>query len=220
MSSHEPPKKRCLDCRELKDLDAFPRTPRRKDGHGAYCKLCYSVRYRQYRERKATKEGRVIHERRIVPTGMRFCPTCKQVKMLEEFPRNRSGPSGRGGYCKPCHNARGKEHLDRRGGSREYHLRRRYGIGAADVDAMIEAQGGQCATCNGKPEHVDHDHTTGKVRGVLCFNCNQALGNIRDNRTTLRRLDHYLRRHGPAVDAEFASQLEASLAEYLHGPAA
>ena len=85
---------------------------------------------------------------------------------------------------------------------------------------MIEAQGGTCATCDAKPEHVDHDHRTGKVRGVLCFNCNQALGNVRDNVTTLGRLDDYLRLHAPTVDVRFGSRVEMALADILHGPAA
>jgi hypothetical protein len=78
------------------------------------------------------------------------------------------------------------------GSTREYHLQQRYGITGAEVDAMIEAQGGTCAVCPGKPEHVDHDHKTGVVRGVLCFNCNQALGNVRDDPRVLRRLIDYL----------------------------
>jgi len=85
---------------------------------------------------------------------------------------------------------------------------------------MIEAQGGTCATCAAKPEHVDHDHATGNVRGVLCFNCNQALGNVRDDEMTLHRLARYLRRHAPVVDVRFGSRFEAALDTYLHGPAA
>jgi len=214
-------RKWCRDCRELKNLDAFPRAPRNADGRGTYCKLCYSIRYRAYRERKAAAQGRVIRDRRKVPNGMRYCPTCEQVKPLEDFPRNRSAPSGRGGYCKPCHNAIGKATKDRLYGStRDYHLRRRYGLTSADVDAMIATQGGTCATCDGKPEHVDHDHTTGKVRGVLCFNCNQALGNVRDNPATLHQLSRYLRRHAPALDAGFGSPFEVALDEFVHAPAA
>ena len=213
--------KRCRDCGELKELDAFPRTPRRKDGRGTYCKTCYSVRARAHRERKAAKEGRVIRERRSVPAGMRFCPTCKAVKTFEEFPRNRSTRDGLAPYCKPCHNARGKASRERLyGGGREYHLRHRYGLTSAEVDAMIEAQGGTCATCPGPAQHVDHDHRTGKVRGVLCFNCNQALGNVRDDATTLARLGRYLRQHASVADFRFGSQFEASLDDYLHGPAA
>ena len=60
---------------------------------------------------------------------------------------------------------------------------------------MIEAQGGTCAVCSGPAQHVDHDHETGEVRGVLCFNCNQALGNARDDAAVLRRLARYLELH-------------------------
>jgi hypothetical protein len=60
---------------------------------------------------------------------------------------------------------------------------------------MIEAQGGTCAVCPGPPQHVDHDHETGEVRGILCFNCNQALGNVRDDPKTLRGLARYLDEH-------------------------
>jgi hypothetical protein len=113
---------------------------------------------------------------------------------VDEFPRNRANADGLGGYCKPCHNAKGKETYTRLyGGTREYHLRRRYGITGADFEAMVQAQGGTCAVCDGKPEHVDHDHATGEVRGVLCFNCNQALGNARDDLKVLKGLAAYLR---------------------------
>jgi hypothetical protein len=54
---------------------------------------------------------------------------------------------------------------------------RRYGIGAAEFDELDAQQGGVCAICGREsPEHVDHDHETGKVRGILCFNCNGGLG--------------------------------------------
>src|SRR4051794_14618437 len=141
-------------------------------------------------------EGRTIRDRPELPPGERYCPDCKTIKPLEDFPRNRSGREGRGGYCKPCHSARTAATKQRLYGStRDYHLRARYGITSADVDAMVEAQGGTCAVCEGKPGHVDHDHATGKVRGILCFNCNQALGNVRDDVDVLQGLIGYLHRH-------------------------
>jgi hypothetical protein len=88
------------------------------------------------------------------------------------------------------------------GGSRNYHLKRRYGLTSADVDAMVEAQGGTCATCPGRLEHVDHDHRTGRVCGILCSNCNQALGNARDDVTVLRNLIAYLSDHAVADTCE------------------
>jgi hypothetical protein len=171
-----------------------------------------------HRERKAAAEGRAIRARRQVPAGHRWCPDCQSIKPLEEFPRNRSGSGGYGGYCKPCHNAKGKATYVRLYGStREYHLRRRYGIGVADFDAMVEAQGGTCATCPGDPEHVDHDHETGLVRGILCFNCNQALGNVRDNVTVLRSLASYLVQHRLGVQRRTTDStwLERRLAEVV-----
>src|SRR5262249_9765158 len=131
-------------------------------------------------------------------------------KVIDDFPRNRSGRNGRGAYCKPCHNAKGKETYTRLYGStREYHLRRRYGITVADVDAMIADQGGTCAVCLGPPEHVDHDHKTKRVRGVLCFNCNQALGNVRDAPEVLQGLIDYLADAAPVDWAAFEASITA-----------
>jgi hypothetical protein len=54
-----------------------------------------------------------------------------------------------------------------------------FGISADDFDAMLLAQGGGCAICGRRPEreaslHVDHCHDTGRVRGIVCLNCNQG----------------------------------------------
>jgi hypothetical protein len=52
-----------------------------------------------------------------------------------------------------------------------FHLRRRYKIGQKEFDALLAEQGGVCAICGApSPEHVDHDHVFGNVRGILCFN--------------------------------------------------
>jgi hypothetical protein len=96
-------------------------------------------------------------------------------------------------------------------------LRRRYGITGADFDAMVEAQGGTCAVCDQKPEHVDHDHGTGRVRGILCFNCNQALGNVRDDTAVVQGVIDYLRRHRLTVigPIDEYSPAEDVIFEYL-----
>ena len=125
---------------------------------------------------------------------MKRCPDCGEWKPNEQFPRNKRTKDGRHTYCKPCHNARGNESKARLyGGSRHYHLVRRYGISAGEVEALIDAQGGICLVC-GKPdpEHVDHDHATHDVRGVLCFNCNGGLGQFKDDPATLRSAADYL----------------------------
>jgi hypothetical protein len=125
---------------------------------------------------------------------MKRCRDCGKYKPLSEFPRNRRTRDGRHAYCKPCHNARGKETRQRLyGGSRHYHLKRRYGIGAAEFGHLVREQGGSCAIC-GKPnpEHVDHDHVTGRIRGILCFNCNGGLGQFGDDSQRLYRAAFYV----------------------------
>jgi hypothetical protein len=132
-----------------------------------------------------------------VPDGHKWCPECGAVKPIEEYPKNRSQTSGLAVYCKPCHNARGKASKDKVGGSRTYHLKRRYGITAKEADTMLAEQGGLCAICRAAPAaHVDHDHATGRVRQLLCFNCNGGLGQFKDDPTMLREAARYVERHG------------------------
>jgi Recombination endonuclease VII len=126
-----------------------------------------------------------------------LCPDCGEDKPLEEFPRNRNGRHGRGTYCKPCHNARNRETVRRRhGGYRHYRLKQKYGIGAAEVDALISAQGGLCALCEVRPAtQVDHDHKTGKVRAILCLHCNAGMGAFKDDPDIIESAIKYLERN-------------------------
>jgi hypothetical protein len=82
---------------------------------------------------------------------------------------------------------------------RQSYLKRKYGITIADYDRMFEQQGGVCAICNEpRPEertlHVDHDHKTGVIRGLLCFRCNNALGDLREEVELFQRAADYLDR--------------------------
>ena len=81
---------------------------------------------------------------------------------------------------------------------RNWKLLQNYGITNQDYEQMLENQGFCCAGCGlhqnilEKKLHVDHDHVTGRVRGLLCGNCNRALGLVKDNLETLVRLHEYL----------------------------
>ena len=127
------------------------------------------------------------------------CRDCGDEKPLADFPRNRRSKDGRHAYCKPCHNARGQETRQRLyGGSRHYHLTRRYGISAARAQALIDEQGGVCAICRTRsPDHVDHNHATGAVRGMLCLPCNTGLGHFNDDVAVMQQAIDYLNRHRP-----------------------
>ena len=73
--------------------------------------------------------------------------------------------------------------------------KRLYGISVEDFTTLLRQQGGGCAICSEIPErefHVDHDHATGVVRGLLCGSCNLALGHLKDDPVRLRAAVQYL----------------------------
>jgi hypothetical protein len=122
------------------------------------------------------------------------CPKCGEIKPLEAFPKSKSSPIGVGSYCKPCHNARNRELKQRLyGGGRHHHLLNRYGVGAEAVEEMIQKQGGVCLICLKNPAtQVDHSHSTGEVRGVLCDGCNGGLGAFNEDLDLLEEAARYL----------------------------
>jgi hypothetical protein len=122
------------------------------------------------------------------------CATCGRSKPVTEFPRNKRSSTGYHCYCKLCHNSRNRNFVKNRyGGSRHYHLRGRYGIGADEVDELIRRQGGVCAVCRKREaKQVDHDHETGAVRGIVCLLCNAAMGAFHDDPDLIRRAIAYV----------------------------
>lgn len=81
---------------------------------------------------------------------------------------------------------------------RDKGLRRRYGIGADEVDAILASQGGQCAVCGATEPgsrgywNVDHCHQSGDVRGILCWTCNSGIGALGDTDEAVLRAYKYL----------------------------
>ena len=139
----------------------------------------------------------------FTPTPQKSCGRCKQTKDLDGFHRSKHTKSGRVSHCRACCKAREKE------GAEVYRnttLVRIYGITLADYNEMVVAQCGACAIC-GRPETamgsggvvkrlaIDHDHTTGAVRALLCTKCNVALGAADDSMDRLLAMVSYLREH-------------------------
>jgi hypothetical protein len=186
----------CRDCGEHRPVEEFWQDKRRTDGLAFYCKAHARRRWFESRDRRVGEPKHRFAREAVVPDGFKWCPDCGTVKPLEEFPKTRASASGYSSYCKPCHNVRGKLSKHKVGGSRTYHLKRRYGITAEDADAMFQAQDGLCAICRIEPaEHVDHDHETGAVRELLCFNCNGGLGQFKDASEVMRAAADYVERH-------------------------
>lgn len=76
------------------------------------------------------------------------------------------------------------------------HRRRKYGISKEQISVLEEAQNGKCAICKvGNASHLDHDHDTGRVRGLLCIKCNTGLGMFLDRIELLDAAKEYLTRY-------------------------
>ena len=87
--------------------------------------------------------------------------------------------------------------------SRKSYLRKKYGITIEQYEAMICEHNNVCVICFRSPRgngsraklHIDHCHETGKIRGLICPNCNTALGMVEDNTNILKRMIEYVERH-------------------------
>lgn len=125
--------------------------------------------------------------------------------MIQEFckrgheqARWRRGPYGKRGatYCETCRRTRRASR--RKAYDANKKLKQRYGITTAIKNAMLAEQNGCCALC-GRNEFglrgpmVDHDHTTGRVRGILCGGCNRGLGWAEARPQALSKIEGYLR---------------------------
>lgn len=145
-------------------------------------------------------------------TSKKTCKLCGNEKELKEFYLKSHEGSNRYNKCKSCYtayirqyrkehkeayNATQKKHWNKfRDRNTIRHKERKYGLERGEFQKLIESQNNQCAICgegligNG---HLDHDHETGRVRGILCKQCNTGLGNFRDNQELLQNASKYLR---------------------------
>lgn len=153
----------------------------------------------------------------------KVCTRCNTDKPLSAYYPGRGETLGLKAECKECWSARTRRwyesNKDRKAArnadwrkanpdriaviTRRSNLRRKFDITVADYDAMLAAQGGRCAACgstdNGDRRFdsfpVDHDHRSGKIRGLLCSRCNKALGLLDDDPDRLMALAAYLLQH-------------------------
>lgn len=143
----------------------------------------------------------------------KVCPTCTVEKPSDQFyVTARNGNLS--AYCKPCQSRINREaywsapehHRSRRERnrtqekSRSSYLKRTYGITLQDETDLWTAQASKCGIClrplsYGRHAHIDHDHVTGHIRGVLCGSCNRALGLFQDSPDVIDAASAYLRAH-------------------------
>lgn len=138
---------------------------------------------------------------RLFLKGLKICrrKSCLMAgtpQPLSAFPKN-DGKTGLRCNCRRCATDIQMEYA-RKNPKRikNSELKSTYGITIEDFDALLTKQHYACAICkriSNKTLHVDHNHTTGKVRGLLCAKCNTALGLISEDILILESMQEYIR---------------------------
>jgi hypothetical protein len=176
--------KSCNVCKQEKPVLEFHRNRASKDGLAKRCKPCS----------KAIMAAQYLKDPRKWRAREKAYASANPEKYLEML-QKKSDAQARWRHANPEMAARN----DRK---KRY---KQMGFTPEDYDRVYAEQGGLCALCNGPGQkhgsqrvarlHVDHCHSTGKIRGLLCFLCNSALGKFKDSIPTLLAAVEYLKRY-------------------------
>ena len=142
------------------------------------------------------------------------CSKCKEIKLYEQFIKRSRAKDGLTSECKECHKLisklweshnKPKRYINKRNHeiknpekTKNNKYKRQYGITLDDYNKLLDTQNGCCAICKRhKSEfsmalHTDHNHATGKVRGILCQKCNRGLGFFNDDTELMKEAINYL----------------------------
>lgn len=131
---------------------------------------------------------------------MKTCTKCRLEQPISEFSPQKNTKDGLKPSCKTCARAYAKAYLEKNTITSEHKLNIRlkslYGITLDEYNTMLSGQAGLCAICKRPPAKerlvVDHCHASGRVRGLLCRNCNSGIGKLGDSIETLRAAVAYL----------------------------
>ncbi len=180
--------RRCNKCKIEKALDCFHNDKNRALGKVFECKPCVIARSSAWAKTDRGKKKANAAKKKYLQTEhgrSKRREFCRRPHVIEKSNKRRKiYRSSVAGKCRLF----------------DKWLNNNYGIGVEDWARMYNAQKGKCPTCDrtlviDRSTHVDHDHVTGKVRELLCANCNRALGCVSDNETTLRKLALYVEKH-------------------------
>lgn len=138
-----------------------------------------------------------------VHVGVKTCSECKIEKQRSEFHKNLRTKDGLSGKCKTCQSDAHKRYYRSNADNisirmKFQRIKKKYGLTKEEYYKLLNDQMNMCAICeiflnNEVKVDVDHDHKTGKVRGILCTNCNSMLAHAKDDINTLMSGIKYLK---------------------------
>lgn len=160
-----------------------------------YAKGVCTIHYDRMRT-TGSYEDRYQQMRASASETHKVCTRCQEFKSLDQFNNLKQGFLGKTSYCKSCiFETYTPETRERK---RRYRAIRKYG---PDAEALLDVT--KCEICESNQRlSIDHDHVTGKVRGLLCSKHNTALGMVNDSIEELEGLIAYLRKHSDTKDNE------------------
>lgn len=150
---------------------------------------------------------------RLIFKTEKTCKKCKTIKSMEMFSLKKTSKDGRQSHCRKCRSqamkatnrcpkeraAYGKKYynnLTAEEKKKRAHKMRasRHGLTAAQLDLMFKESNNRCAICKSEKElNIDHCHSTGAVRGLLCRECNLGIGNLNDSPTIMAKAIEYVK---------------------------
>jgi hypothetical protein len=131
---------------------------------------------------------------------MKKCSKCNTEKELVAFSKHIRSKDGLRSWCRNCSKQYREANKSRQAEQiRAWKLKNKYGITEDKAALLLELQKGLCGICSSdiseKP-HIDHNHVTNEVRGLLCGSCNRALGLLKDSPAVLLNAYQYLIQKG------------------------
>ncbi len=130
---------------------------------------------------------------------LKKCNICKQELPLEKFSKDKLKKDGLSSHCQLCNKIRCKKwyEIHKNGKWKNSVIFKLYGITLDQYNDKCVEQDHRCLICGKSAKlHIDHSHETGKVRGLLCQQYNQGLGNFRENIVAMKNAIDYLERQG------------------------
>jgi hypothetical protein len=203
----------CTKCGVFKAYDQFNKKSKGPDGRQSECRECNKKRHAAYRKanpekiRKASKKFKDGNKEKLAAQHREWASRNKEkLRNVARAYRQRNGDKLRANE-KERYRKNRKKRL-------ESLLISKYGITQLEFDGLLQRQGNSCAICGSSDPrgrggfHVDHDHETGEVRGLLCHNCNTGLGKLGDNLESLERAVQYLLNSPKRIASDLASMRE------------
>lgn len=132
---------------------------------------------------------------------MKECARCEISKPLDEFNYSSRGAHNRQRYCRTCqsqhYKTNDRKYKEQARLAKRYRTGAKYGLSKEQTDAFYARNGGMCELCNRRAGfHLDHDHVTLEIRGLLCMQCNTGLGKLGDTVEDIENALHYLTSNG------------------------